>query len=949
MGEKTKETRIKKRKQNLESKEEDLVELKDSDTIETEVVSEETTPSKKKQKNDGETHLKSTLFVRGLPYTATNDELESYFSEIGPVKRSFVVANSSDKPENTDEKSTGPRNKGIGFVQFALAEDAASAITKLKGKTFQNKVLKLEFALKKSYSVDMDQAGRKNLFRSPKISDAILNPPKPSRRIVISDLPVTLAIKELNHKVRKFGKILDITFPMNSVATDSDNIAAIIKYETNHEAEEAVKHLNDHIYKGSKIKASIYTEKSDFSKIIAKKPKLIIRNLALTITSDKLKEIFSKFGDVIECTIPTKPGREGTTIIRGFGFIHFKNVEDAKKAMDKINGTKIFGRLVAVDWALPKDQYDQIAIEEDSNNAQDNTFKESEDQESESNEGEDDDINQFMDMDVQEEVQTDDDDDENDDKDEDNVDIVYETETKATEPKKPSYLSASVNEGSTLFIRNLSFESTEEDLFEKFKPFGRLRFARVVRDNLGKSRGTGFVCFHEKESADQCLSQYNAATAVIDTMQLSSEGSKFANKSSILVPEPSATNTLTQKFTLDTRFLTLALAVERETAQKLTVDRASQRRKEDKRNLYLMREGVIFPDTPAAQHIPPSEMSRRMKSFSERKRVLSTNTNLKVSKTRLSIRNLDLKVEDGGLKSAARRAVDSFWAEVKEGKRKGFEKEVLDEMLENGWKLVNNQMVRNRKPKITSAKVRKDLNRIDKTTGKARSLGYGFIEFQDHADSLACLRWMNNNPDSFIDPSQINPSSSASKPKKDKSNQTIEAPQEVERKKKSPIVEFAIDNMVVIKRLKERVEKQKSSQDANKKITENEIKKLDPKKRKRDSKEEETLQPENKSFKSPQKKIRNDRTQSETPKKSPMRSPKTPTRPIKSEAKLQSAKSAKSEQKHFDSPKSVKRTPSKREQNDRKDQLQFDEMVHKYKKDFLGSGTTSPGLGEFSK
>ena len=33
-----------------------------------------------------------TLFVRNLPYSTTNEDLENTFSEIGPIKTCFVVA-----------------------------------------------------------------------------------------------------------------------------------------------------------------------------------------------------------------------------------------------------------------------------------------------------------------------------------------------------------------------------------------------------------------------------------------------------------------------------------------------------------------------------------------------------------------------------------------------------------------------------------------------------------------------------------------------------------------------------------------------------------------------------------------------------------------------------------------------------------------------------------------
>ena len=77
-----------------------------------------------------------------------------------------------------------------------------------------------------------------------------------------------------------------------------------------------------------------------------------------------------------------------------------------------------------------------------------------------------------------------DDDDEDDDEDE--------------EEEKPQKRPQSVDadEGKTLFIRNLSFDTTNEELKEFFEKFGDLHYALICMDSLTEhSKGTGFVKF----------------------------------------------------------------------------------------------------------------------------------------------------------------------------------------------------------------------------------------------------------------------------------------------------------------------------------------------------------------------------------------------------------------------------------------------------------------------
>ena len=81
----------------------------------------------------------TTVFVRNLPYTCTDAGLEAAFGEIGPVKEAFIVA----------EKGTGGASKGFGFVQFALAEDAAAAVGLSKTHKIDGRCVTIDIAKQK--------------------------------------------------------------------------------------------------------------------------------------------------------------------------------------------------------------------------------------------------------------------------------------------------------------------------------------------------------------------------------------------------------------------------------------------------------------------------------------------------------------------------------------------------------------------------------------------------------------------------------------------------------------------------------------------------------------------------------------------------------------------------------------------------------------------------------
>ncbi len=78
--------------------------------------------------------------------------------------------------------------------------------------------------------------------------------------------------------------------------------------------------------------------------------KVYVGNLPWSVDGNKLKEMFSEFGEISEATVITDKfsGRS-----KGFGFVTFNSDEDANKAISEMNGKEIEGRELKVNEAKP--------------------------------------------------------------------------------------------------------------------------------------------------------------------------------------------------------------------------------------------------------------------------------------------------------------------------------------------------------------------------------------------------------------------------------------------------------------------------------------------------------------------------------------------------------------------------------------------------------------------
>ncbi|XP_057857790.1 uncharacterized protein LOC131066909 isoform X1 [Cryptomeria japonica] len=90
---------------------------------------------KLKENEGGDLHDFRTVFVNKLPYSFTNTQLEESFSDIGPIRRCFLV-----KPKGSDQ------HRGFGFVQFAMVEDAKRAVEAKKGSVIGGRKIAVDLA-----------------------------------------------------------------------------------------------------------------------------------------------------------------------------------------------------------------------------------------------------------------------------------------------------------------------------------------------------------------------------------------------------------------------------------------------------------------------------------------------------------------------------------------------------------------------------------------------------------------------------------------------------------------------------------------------------------------------------------------------------------------------------------------------------------------------------------
>lgn len=342
-----------------------------------------------------------------------------------------------------------------------------------------------------------------------------------------------------------------------------------------------------------------------------RKARLIIHNLSFKANEDILKDVFGKFGEIVDLHIPKKPDGK----MRGFAFVQFAQTKDAIKAINGLNATSVAGRPIAVDFSLPKSRYENIDSQKKG--------KEQRERDTSGNEGHADDGDEDSDEDVDQGSESHQGASEDnsgyesaaDNSSEKSASSGDESEEEKDEPFQPKRAKPR-HLGSTVFVRNLSFETKKEEFEGLMQRYGPSKYCLLCTDPVtDRPKGTGFVCYLQDESAKKCIEACAAPEGLI----------------------------------LNGRRLNVTHALSRDELEaKAKEDKKKE--KKDRRNLYLAREGLIRPGTEAAHGVSVLDMTKRARLQARKKKLLQ-NLHYFVSQTRLSVHNLLPSVHDRKLRA----------------------------------------------------------------------------------------------------------------------------------------------------------------------------------------------------------------------------------------------------------------------------------------------------------
>ncbi|KAH7849039.1 hypothetical protein Vadar_012069 [Vaccinium darrowii] len=276
----------------------------------------------------------ANVFIKNLDTSIDNKALHDTFAAFGAVLSCKVALDSNGQ------------SKGYGFVQFDQDEAAQNAIKRLNGMLINDKQVYVGLFVRNQ------ERSRGN--GSPKFTN-----------VYVKNLSETTNDEDLKMIFGKYGPITSAVVMRD--ANGTSRCFGFVNFQSPDAAAAAVETLNGTsliddkvLYVGkaqrkserdAELRAKFEQERSSrFEKLQG--ANLYLKNLDDSVNDEKLKELFSEFGNITSCKVMLDAQRAS----KGSGFVAFSNPEEATRALNAMNGKMIGQKPLYVAVAQRKEE-----------------------------------------------------------------------------------------------------------------------------------------------------------------------------------------------------------------------------------------------------------------------------------------------------------------------------------------------------------------------------------------------------------------------------------------------------------------------------------------------------------------------------------------------------------------------------------------------------------------
>nr|XP_033342924.1 probable RNA-binding protein 19 [Megalopta genalis] len=182
--------------------------------------------------DDEEPEPDTTLFVKNINFSTTNELLKTYFSKCGPIHYASVAT------KNDPKNPGGKLSMGYGFVRYKRKADADRAIKTMQLSVLEGKSLELKRS-ERTLTSDVNTARK-----TAKVSA------QTGTKILIRNVPFQANVAEITELFKAFGELKAVRLPRKLVGVEKHRGFGFVEFYTKSEAKKAFTALcqSTHLY-----------------------------------------------------------------------------------------------------------------------------------------------------------------------------------------------------------------------------------------------------------------------------------------------------------------------------------------------------------------------------------------------------------------------------------------------------------------------------------------------------------------------------------------------------------------------------------------------------------------------------------------------------------------------------------------------------------------------------